>query len=535
MLNRGCNFTIKFISLFILFILSICLVQCVSATDITFEPKHIFISGEKGTIITDTLNVTNNNQNDSIEVTFLTDATGLSFFPTVITIGANKSVDVNVFYMLQTNVTYGNITFTLFGDGITGIVTIDEEGDGEEPPTVQAPVEIFPSPATSGSSLAIYFTGDSTGLSADGFLSVRTFIYRVEMRNGFGIVDLEKDAYGPATLYLFGSTIQEGDSKKEFEIGKGTGKDLNVYITGTATINDDVAATVSYGGDPYGNLEVKVTSPSDEIETYITDNQGRAEFEVNEIGKWRVMVSAEGQMATGSVDVDYGVLPLGIVEEELPQVGDTITIVTDAEAYVEVVIDAVLDGDYIASADGFILLPILKGGRYTLDGKLGDLRGKHSFQVPSRANINILNPTTRMPVDKIESQKRYLVEVTNSAGHLIEDAESLWIANPMGTKELLPLSGGVGTWSPYRTGSYMLSVDDTAVCAGNSKYVLIKQTSGGFGWATGILIFFMIVLAFLCVLLVYSKKRKIPFKLLLGSTFGSLFSKKNKRVDLPIG
>jgi len=506
----------------------------VSAIDVTFEPNRIFISGDEGATITGILNITNNN-NASVELDILTDATGLVFFPSSVTIEANESVEVNVLYILQTNVTYGNITFEWQGSNIKAEVVIDEGGGVVIPPPVQAPVEIFPASPKSGSNVAIYFTEESAGLDANGFLHVNGFIYRVEMKDGFGIVELEKDAYGHATLYLFGSAIEEGDSTKEFEIIKGTGKDLRASVTATAKIDDSVSVTVSYGGEPYGNQEVMVTSPSDEVSTYTSDNQGKVDFKVDEIGKWRVKVSSEGQTATGSIDVDYGLLLLGIVEEEPPQVGDSITITTEPEAYVEVLVDGISEGDYIASADGFIPISITKGGRYALEGKLGNLRGKYSFQVPSRVNINILNPTTRNPVNKVENGKRYIVEITNSKGNLIEDVESVWIANPLGTKELLPLVGGVGTWNTYQTGSYMLSVDDTATYAGNSRYVLIKPMSGEFGWLNGLMIVCLSILALLIILVVYSRKRKIPFKLLLSSTLGSIFSKKNKGLDLPIG
>jgi len=515
--------------------MSICLVQCVSANDVTFEPDRIPISGEKGTTIVKELTVTNNNQTNSTDVRILTDAEGLTIFPDNVTLDANESVDIGIIYTLQTNVTYGNITFEWVGVDIVATVTVDEEENGgEEPPPVQAPVEIFPSPAKSGSSIAIFFTDESAGLSANGFLHVNGFIYRVEMEGGFGIVELDKDAYGPATLYLFGSAIMESDSTKNFDIAKGIGKDLRVSIAETATVNDDVAATVTYGGSPYGNQDVSVTSPSDVMETHITDNQGRIEFKVDEIGKWRVMLTAEGQIATGSVNVDYGILPLGIIEEDPPQVGDTITIVTEPEAHVEVFIDAEIDSDYVASGDGFIPLSIVRGGRYSLEGRLGNLRGKYSFQVPAKANINILDPVTRMPVDQVENEKRYIIEVTNSAGHPIEDADSLWIANPMGTKELLPLTSGVGTWNPYQTGSYILSVDDTSSCAGNSRYVLIRPPAGEFGWTTGVLVAFLSLFTILGLLVVYSKKRGIPLKLVLNSISGSIFHRR-KRPELPIG
>ena len=530
------NFTIKLnILLVAIFAISICLIQCVSANDVTFEPERIPISGEEGTTIVEKLTITNNNQTDSVNVSISTDSEGLTFFPPdFVILEANESEDIAIIYTFQTNVSYGNITFEWAGVDIVANVTIDEENGGEEPPLVQAPVEIFPSPPKSGSSIAIYFTNESAGLSADGFLHVNGFIYRVEMEDGFGIVELDKEAFGHATLYLFGSAITEEDSTKEFDIEKGIGKDLRVSITGTATINSDVTATVTYGGNPYGSQEVSVTSPSDEMDVYITDNQGRIEFKVEEIGKWRVMLTAEGQIATGSVNVDYGVLPLGIIEEDPPQVGDSITIVTEPEAHIEVFINAEIEGDYIASGDGFISLSIVKGGRYSLEGRLGNLRGKYSFQVPEKANINILDPITRMPVEQVENKKRYIVEVTNPAGHPIEDAESLWIANPRGTKELLPLTDGVGTWNTYQTGSYMLSVDDTSSYASNSRYVLIRPPAGEFGWGTGILVAFISLFMILGLLVIYSKKRGIPLKLVLNSISSSI-SRKSKRPELPIG
>jgi len=521
-----------------MFAISICLVQCVSANDLILSDESPVNGSTNVSMSTSMINVTiKDPDGDTFDWTIQTSPNIGSASATNETNGS-KSCSISGLVYSTTYTWYVNVTDgTGWTNAMYTFTTAEENGD-EDPPLVQAPVEIFPSPPKSGSNIAIYFTNESANLSANGFLHVNGFIYRVEMEEGFGIVELDKNAYGKATLYLFGSAITEEDSTKEFDIEKGIGKDLNVYITGTATINDDVAATVSYGGDPYGNQEVSVTSPSDGMDTYITNDQGRIEFTVDEIGKWRVMLTAEGQIATGHVNVDYGRLTLGTVEDivtDPPQVGDTITIVTDPGAYIEVFIDGEIDGDHIASGDGFISLSIVKGGRYSLEGKLGNLRGKYSFQVPAKANINILDPITRMTVEQVENKKRYIIEVTNPAGHLIEDAESLWIANPMGTKELLPLTNGVGTWNTYQTGSYMLSVDDTASYASNSRYVLIRPPAGEFGWATGILIAVLSLFMLLGLLVIYSKKRGIPLKLVLNSISGSLFKGKHKRPELPIG
>lgn len=532
------NFTIKLNILVVaVFIMSICLIQCVSANGNSIPAQSDEVPVDNLTNISISISMINVTIEDLDGDTFnWTIQTSPDIGSDSVTDEENgsKSCSISGLAYSTTYIWFVNVTDGTGWCNETYHFTTAEENGGEEPPFVQAPIEIFPSPPKSGSSVAIYFTNESAGLSADGFLHVNSFIYRVEMEDGFGIVELDREAYGHATLYLFGSAITEEDSTKEFDIEKGIGKDLRVSITGTATINSDVTATVTYGGSSYGSQEVSVTSPSDEMDTYITDNQGGIEFKVDEIGKWRIMLMAEGQIATGSVTAEYGLLPLGIIEEDPPQVGDSITIVTEPEAHIEVFIDAEIDGDYIASGDGFISLSIIKGGRYSLEGRLGNLRGKYSFQVPEKAVINILDPATRTLVEQVENKKRYIIEVTNPAGRLIEDAESLWIANPMGTKELLPLTDGVGTWNTYQIGSYMLSVDDTSSYASNSRYVLIRPPVGEFGWVTGILVAVFSLFILLGLLIVYSKKRGIPLKLVLNSISGLIF-RKSKRQELPIG
>jgi hypothetical protein len=452
-----------------------------------------------------------------------------------VTIGPATSVPLGISYTCPYNVSVGVISFSwIEEDKDLNISVVAEEdpgngGNGEEPPEI--PVSFFPVQPVSGSSIAIFFTEQYEGITAKGFLYCNGYMYMVNVEDGFAIVHLDKDAYGLATLYLFGGAISSEDSVKTFTIEKGTIALLSVSVpTLTATIDNDVTATVTYGGEPLGNQEVQVMAPDDTQETYITNNVGAIEFAVDTIGKWKLIVMAMEQMTTASVTVSYGVLALSILEED-PQVGDTITILTEADAEIEVKIDGMFENDYIASSNGTVKYTLSKGGRYTLEGYLERKKAVYSFQVPGKAIISILDLTTRLPIGQIEPGQRYIIEVTDSSGNTIDELEALWISNPMGTREYLPLTEGSGTWMPIVAGSYILTVDSVATSSGNSRYILIKQSAVLTDVVLGVVLFIIIFLVIILLLMVYSKKRGIPLRITLKSL--NPFSK-TKKVELPI-
>lgn len=494
--------------------------------DVSITPSLIPFDGAGGDTVVEMVTL-KNNENSSVDISIQYDAVGLTIVPDDVLLGPNASETVGIVYIIQSNATSGNITFEWIGSILVVSVDIDEAED--EPSQVEAPVEIFPSSPRSGSSIAIFFTGEHEGCSASGFLHCNGFIYQVDMVNGFGIVSLDGGAYGIATLYLFGGAVSEEDSRKTFAIERGESKFLQFSASKTATVDSGVEATLTFGGELLGNQEVTVTSPSDISDTYITDNKGRIEFTVDEIGRWRLMTTSGGQMATASTEVDYAVLPLGIIEED-PQVGDAITIVTESEAFITVMRDTILMGEFIASSDGFIPFTLSEGGRYTLDGKLDKMRGTFSFQIPGKAEIVILDTLTRMPVETVEPNKQFIIEARDPSGKILTGADAVWISNPFGTREYLTLKDGEGLWTPFVRGAYTLSVDETASCAAGSRYVLIMPPAGQFGWLVGLIIFLLMVIAVMLVLAVYSKRRGMPLRVMLNSVMG-----REKKPELPIG
>lgn len=501
-------------------------IQNVSALDVSVTPSRIPIIGDVGDTIVEMV-ILENNENVTVTVIVEYDDLGLTIVPDNITLGPNFSDEMGVIYVIQPNITSGNITFTWVGSVLVASVDVDEVD--EEPPLGDVPVEIFPSSPKSGSSIAVFFTGAHKGNSASGFLYCNGFMYPVDMEDGYGLIGLDPEAYGMATLYLFGSSVSEADSIKTFTVGKGESKFLMLSVPKTATVDSGVVATVSFGSEELGNQEIRVTSPSDVVDTFITDNKGRVEFTVDEIGRWRLTTADGGQMATGSIEVDYAVLPLGLIEEN-PQVGDSITIVTEPEAAVMVTLNSFFMSEYIASSDGFIPISLAEGGRYILDGQLGNMRGKYTFQIPGKAEIVILDSMTRMIVDAFEPYKQYIVEARGPDAKPLADAEAVWISNPYGTQEYLPLDGGKGLWTPLVTGPYTLSVDETASCAEGSEYILIMPVAGEFGWVVGVFIFIIIFFAMFTILLLYSKKRGVPLKIMWNS-----LRHKKKKSPLPIG
>lgn len=504
-------------------------------------PDSIVFSGMKDEVIIRVVTLYNSNETDAITIT-LSVAEGITTAPLgTITIEPEASIALGISYTLPYNISTGIISFSWnVEDKEMNISVVAEEdpgtgGNGEEPPEI--PVSFFPAQPVSGSSIAIFFTKQYEGITASGFLYCNRYMYKVNVEDGFAIVHLDGAAYGSATLYLFGSAIKTEDSIKTFSIKKGSVALLSVKVsTSTATIDNDVTATVTFNNEPLANQEVRVLAPDDTQETYITSNIGAIEFTVGILGKWKLTVMAMEQMATASVTARYGVLALSILEldeEQEPQIGDTITILTEADAEIEVKIDGIFEDDYIASSDGTIKYTLSEGGRYTLEGYLGKKRATYSFQIPGKAIISVLDLITRTPIEQIEPGQRYIVEVTDSSGNTIDDLDMIWIGNPMGTQEYLPLTEGSGTWMPIVAGSYILTVESGATSSGNTRFLLIKQSSELADAVLSIVLFIIIVLVTVLLLLVYSKKRGIPLRITLRSLLP--FGKhRSGKVELPI-
>ena len=521
----------------ILFFVSFLCVQTVLAEDVSVDPERIFISGDLGETITDSITITNHNLSEDYTVVIIEEVLGLTIIPESITVDANESVVLGVFYTFQQSIVSGNITFDFNGLDLLVNLTIDElgqEGDGDGEAS-DIGIGFLPNPPQSGGTIAIYFTGKNNSLSASGFLYCNGFVYNVDMEKGFGVVDVDQNAFGQATLYLFGKDLQESYVTTVFSIEKGTGKSLMVNVPETATIDDEITAVVTYGGTVYTGHDVTVESPDETVETFITDNNGKIYFDVWDEGRWKIIATGEGQIATGIINVEYGHLALSLVEDidtEPLEVGDVVTIVTEEGAYIEVFIDGEQIADYTAPSDGFISLSLLQGGNYALKGQMESKRGDFSFYVPPQAQIKLFDFETRLPVEKVEKQKKYIVEITDSKGNLLNEMEEAEINNPIGTKEILPLEDGKGTWFPLISGSFMLSVDETSKTAGTSKHVIVYEPGLPAAEAT-VVVLLGVILVFMALLFVYSKKKKLPFDLILKSIIHPF--KKKKKIELPVG
>ncbi len=492
----------------------------VSAVNVTVSPNHFDFSGSKGNIVTKTSLLTNL-ETTTVHIWVKTNVSGLTITPSNVTLASSSSASIALAYVLPTNVTSGTMTLSWNGTNITVTVVLVEDL------TFHAPVEVFPSPPVSGADMVLFFTGTSRGLEAGGFLSVNGFIYSVEMK-GYAVVHLDEKAYGAALLYLFGNSIGQNDSRKTFTILRGSAKEVNLTAPAEATIDVSVAATLTYGSDPMGNQDVVVVSPDGNQDLMMTDNRGKVEFTPDSIGRWKLKATAEGQTATASIDVKYGELMLGIAEETY-QLGDTITIVTEPQASIDVFIDDAHETQMVADSEGLAPLLLARGGNYRLVGSLESLRGEKAFTIPRQAEIYILDSGTHTVANRIEPGKRYIVQVADSSNNPLVDASSVWISNPSGTKELLELTDGEGSWMPPSAGSYSLVTDDTETSAGNSRFVVVRAQEAQLGAMTiaiGLLVFFILVFV---ILFLMARQKGIPL-----SVFMKSMVKRKEKVELPI-
>lgn len=493
-----------------------------ASPNVLISPDHFDFSGNKGDIITKISSLTNQ-ETTAVHFNITCNMSDVTIVPDEITLNPSSSINFAMAYTLPVNVSSGSITFAWNGSDLRVILTYIEAQHEYQ----QAPVEIFPALPISGSDIVIFFTDATPGLTAKGFLSVNGYIYSVDI-DGYSIISLDKNAYGTATLYLFGNSIVSTDSRKIFTIQKQVSKIVSITVSRETTIGSDVIATVTYGGDALTNQEVILTDPDDNEKTLTSDNMGKLDFSVDKIGKWKLRTTAEGQLATANFNVKYGTLLIGLVEEDY-RFGDTVTVVTDPDATIDVYIDNNYETELTASSDGFASLILSRGGSYRLTGSFENLRGEYSFSIPKQAQIEVIDPLTQLPAGTIEVNKRYTVEVVGSDGHTLKDAESVWISNPTGTKELLPLFDGTGTWNPLSLGPYTLTFDDTATSAGNTKYILIKQGNNEF---TPYIIAIVIVLFFIILFIMlffYARSKALPLTYFLTSLF-----KRKRKIELPV-
>ena len=511
------------------------LVTAFDTSEITIEPSILSMSGLNGDTFVSSVEFFNTNLTEDAAFNIIYDAPGLSIAPSSIQIDANDSIIIGIFYAFQENVASGNITFEWEGTDIKANVSIDEEVDEPLPPG-DGSLDYFPKPPKSGYNIAFYFTGSNPVQDASGFLYCNGYVHSVDMHGGFGVALLHKDAYGPATLFLFGNFAGSKQVTETFDIERSVGKILSVNVPSTSTIGSELTATITYGGEAYGGQDVHIEGPDDEQETQTADNQGKVYFTVTKEGRWKIIANGEGQLATATVNVDYGVLALGLAEDidENPiSVGDMMTIVTEEGANVEVTIDGDFVADYDAPVNGLITLPIIVGGNYVLDGRLDNKRGKFTFYISPQANIQLVNILNMMPVTKIIKDEKYRIEVTDTNGNALIGVESIWIMTPYGTKELLPLMDGVGTWSPFLTGSYMFSLDATSATAQTAKVFIVGTLGGLPGAGAMLMIIIFTIIIFLSLVVIYSKKKGIPLDLMFKSITSMKIFKKKPKIELP--
>lgn len=496
-------------------------VQQAEANGIEVEPSSFSFSGTEGETIHEIIDVVNHgNETSILEIQY--DEIGLEVVPETLEIEVNESKNFVVFYTLQCDVAMGIITIVHNESTITVSVNYTEVS------SVQAPIEIFPQPPKSGSEIAVYFTGASSGMKATGFLHVNGYIYPVSI-DGYGIVTLHQNAYGTATLYLFGDAILENQSKKVFEIQQGRMSTLTVTMPKETKVGNNVEVVVKSGVFVQGNVEVRIMDSDGNEVTYTTNNKGIVEFVADTIGKWRASVLFEGQMATASMEVKYGMLLIGIAEEEFT-LGQTVNIVAEEGAEISVYVDGMNVLTQSVPTSGLVPLSLSTGGSYRITGKLENKRGEYTFLVPGRAEIHVIDQMTGLPVQTVEKNKRYVVEITDASMNLVAEAEAVWVTTPYGAREYLPLVDGKGTWFPLMDGQYMLSVGETSSLSGGSKSILIQPGEGEFLWLVPVVVVLVVLGIIVCFIVVLARKRGIPVLYMLSSLF-----RRRKRVELPIG
>ena len=108
----------------------------------------------------------------------------------------------------------------------------------------------------------------------------------------------------------------------------------------------------------------------------------------------------------------------------------------------------------------------------------------------------------------------------------MDTIETLYVATPFATTEILFLTDGKATWMPHLTGSYVFTVKETDIHAGASQYIIVREAlAKGFDATIPIIVTVTLIIVLIAIVVYYAHYKHISLK--------GLFRLGKKKTSLP--
>lgn len=331
---------------------------------------------------------------------------------------------------------------------ITQMNGSQQQGGGGETPSGN--ISIFPPTPTSGKMFAIII---DQPINTNGYIWIQENMYPVEITNGFGTVQTSEEIYGEAHLWLY------KNMQKVFTIQIGLKGSLTLDVPDTVAVDTATDIHVKVGGKQVATANVNFTDPTGKMTT-ISASSGVMSFVFDKVGTWLVRCELIGQNDVQEVVVTYKEMSVSTNSNQYV-VGDDVKINADDGAMVDITEEGVIKIQSIAT-NGLLMFTPREPGSYRATGTLGNKRGSASFDVVQQVKIKVFDMDTNAQVVTAKAEKRYLVKVVDSRDVPLYDFEQVFTTETNPESSTVPLSGGIGFWTPKQGGTITLHVEEKA-------------------------------------------------------------------------
>lgn len=322
----------------------------------------------------------------------------------------------------------------------------ESEGGGGE--NAGGNISIFPSTPVSGKLFVIII---DKPIDDNGYVWIQDTLYPVTITGGFGTVQISEEIYGEANLWLYSGL------KKTFNIQCGLTGSISLSIPNTITVDTPTDITVTIGGKPVGNAEIKITDPSGD-ETTATTSNGVANYIFNKVGDWRVRCSFIGQNSVKDVHVAYKDMDVTADNDNYIAGGD-VKITTEPNAMVEITQGGIIQIQSITT-NGLLIFTPREPGSYKATATLGNKQGTVSFDVYQQANIKVFDLDTNVQIIEAKANKKYMVKVVDSRDQPLNSFENVFVTEADVISPTISLNEGIGFWTPTQGGIVTLHLTE---------------------------------------------------------------------------
>ncbi|MBS3748150.1 MAG: hypothetical protein KGY67_00435 [Candidatus Thermoplasmatota archaeon] len=343
------------------------------------------------------------------------------------------------------------------------IITLIESESDEDSYEDSLVFEMFPENPVSGNYFAVSF---NESFNSSGFLWIKEQMIPVSVENGFVILKVDKNMFGEARLWLhtYGFVA-------EFMIKSGLEGSPSLKIPKSSEINDVVNVQFVIGGEPISDEEIEVTSPSDDVSTYITDVEGRIYPILDEVGEWIFKSEFQGKKIVQKLNIPYLKMDVSI-SKKVFNIGEKVGIVTDVNNAVITIKKENSVKLQINVGNGYLEYTPDESGTYTVSVISDDetKKGSNSFDVKVKATISVFDKNN-MQTSFLKQNHEYLIKIIDDSGNVISDYSKVMI-----DLKQINLNNGIGFWSPSSFGELTLSIDSKGQYIGSQSVVTVEQS-----------------------------------------------------------